>query len=69
MNAGAYDGQMAGVVEKTEYLDENGALHTLTGDEHNFGYRRSVFRDHPDWTVVRSTLRLQPVIRRRSSTI
>lgn len=60
MNAGAYDGQMAGVVEKTEYLDENGALHTLTGDEHNFGYRRSVFRDHPDWTVVRSTLRLQP---------
>ena len=60
MNAGAYDGQMAGVVEKTEYLDENGALHTLNGDEHNFGYRRSVFRDHPDWTVVRSTLRLQP---------
>ena len=60
MNAGAYDGQMAGVVEKTEYLDENGALHTLTGDEHNFAYRRSVFRDHPDWTVVRSTLRLQP---------
>lgn len=60
MNAGAYDGQMAGVVEKTEYLDENGMLHTLTGDEHSFGYRRSVFRDHPDWTVVRSTLRLQP---------
>ena len=60
MNAGAYDGQMAGVVEKTEYLDENGALHTLTGDEHGFGYRRSVFRNHPDWTVVRSTLRLQP---------
>lgn len=60
MNAGAYDGQMAGVVEKTEYLDENGALHILTGDEHGFGYRRSVFRNHPDWTVVRSTLRLQP---------
>ena len=60
MNAGAYDGQMAGVVEKTEYLDENGALHTLIRDEHGFGYRRSVFRDHPDWTVVRSTLRLQP---------
>ena len=42
-----------------EYLDETGALHTLTGEEHGFGYRRSVFRDHPDWTVVRSTLRLQ----------
>lgn len=59
MNAGAYDGQMAGIVEQTEYLDETGALHTLTGAEHGFGYRRSVFRDHPDWTVVRSTLRLQ----------
>lgn len=59
MNAGAYDGQMAGIVEQTEYLDETGALHTLTGEEHGFGYRRSVFRDHPDWTVVRSTLRLR----------
>lgn len=59
MNAGAYDGQMAGIVEQTEYLDETGALHTLTGEAHGFGYRRSVFRDHPDWTVVRSTLRLR----------
>ena len=59
MNAGAYDGQMAGIVESTEYLDGNGELHTLTGEEHHFGYRRSVFRAHPDWTVVRSTLRLQ----------
>lgn len=60
MNAGAYDGQMAGIVEKTEYLDGEGALHTLTGGEHGFGYRRSVFRDHPDWTVVRTWMRLQP---------
>ena len=60
MNAGAYDGQMAGIVEKTEYLDGEGALYTLTGGEHGFGYRRSVFRDHPDWTVVRTWLRLQP---------
>lgn len=60
MNAGAYDGQMAGVVEQTEYLDEAGETHTLTGEEHGFAYRGSVFRAHPDWTVVRSTLRLQP---------
>ena len=60
MNAGAYDGQMAGIVEKTEYLDGEGALHTLTGGEHGFCYRRSVFRDHPDWTVVRTWMRLQP---------
>lgn len=60
MNAGAYDGQMAGIVECTEYLDENGEMHTLTGEEHGFCYRGSVFRAHPDWTVVRATLRLQP---------
>ena len=60
MNAGAYDGQMAGIVETTEYLDAEGNLHTLRGEEHGFGYRRSIFRDHPDWTVIRSVLRLQP---------
>ena len=60
MNAGAYDGQMAGIVEKTEYLDGEGNLHTLTGDGHCFGYRNSAFRAHPDWTVVRTTMRLQP---------
>ena len=57
MNAGAYDGQMAGIVETTEYLDAEGNLHTLRGEEHGFGYRRSIFRDHPDWTVIRSVLR------------
>lgn len=60
MNAGAYDGQMAGIVEKTEYLDGEGNLRTLTGEEHCFGYRSSAFRAHPDWTVVRTTMRLQP---------
>lgn len=60
MNAGAYDGQMAGIVEKTEYLDGEGNLHTLTGEEHCFSYRNSAFRAHPDWTVVRTTMRLQP---------
>ena len=48
MNAGAYDGQMAGIVESTEYLDAEGNIHTLRGEEHGFGYRRSIFRDHPD---------------------
>ena len=59
MNAGAYDGQMAGIVESTEYLDAEGNIHTLRGEEHGFGYRRSIFRDHPDWTVLRSVIRLQ----------
>ena len=60
MNAGAYDGQMAGIVEKTDYLDGDGEMHTLEGEEHCFGYRSSAFRAHPDWTVVQTVLRLQP---------
>lgn len=60
MNAGAYDGQMSGIVETTEYLDGEGNLHTLTGEEHCFGYRSSAFRTHSDWTVVCTTMRLQP---------
>ena len=51
MNAGAYDVQMAGIVEKTEYLDGVGARHVLEGEAHGFGYRRSAFRAHPEWTV------------------
>jgi UDP-N-acetylmuramate dehydrogenase len=60
MNAGAYDGQMAGIVCRTDYLDGKGEMHTLEGAAHGFDYRRSIFRDHPDWTVVRSTMQLAP---------
>ena len=35
-------------------------MHTLVGEEHCFGYRTSAFRTHPEWTVVRTTMRLQP---------
>lgn len=59
MNAGAYDGQMAGVVEQTTYLDGTGAVCELIGAEHAFGYRQSVFREHPGWTILRATLRLR----------
>lgn len=60
MNAGAYDGQMANIVAQTEYLDEKGQIHVLTGDAHGFGYRTSVFRAHPAWTVLGAVLALEP---------
>ncbi len=59
MNAGAYEGQMAGIVEQTTFLDENGEFHELLGEEHGFSYRGSIFKKHPDWTVMRSTLKLE----------
>ena len=50
-----YDGTMAGIVQETEFVDGEGNICTLKGDEHGFDYRTSVFRKHPDWTVLRST--------------
>lgn len=59
MNAGAYDGQMQAIVQQTEYLDAAGELHLLEGEAHRFDYRRSIFREQPDWIVLRSELKLQ----------
>ncbi len=41
MNAGAYTGEMADVVLRTEYLDKNGGIILLEGDMHRFGKRAS----------------------------
>ncbi len=59
MNAGAYDGQMAEIVEQTTYLDGKGEFREILGKEHGFGYRKSVFKEHPEWIVVRSKIKLE----------
>ncbi len=59
MNAGAYDGQMADIVIRTRYLDENGTICTVEGEEHQFGYRDSIFKAHPDWVILSSEMRLK----------
>ena len=38
MNAGAYDGTMAGIVQETEFVDGEGNICTLKGDEHGFDF-------------------------------
>ena len=43
MNAGAYGGELRDVVELVEYLDEEGALRSRSGEGLEFGYRRSFF--------------------------
>ena len=43
MNAGAYGSEMSNVVYQTTYIDSNGELHTIKKDEHEFGYRESIF--------------------------
>ena len=41
MNAGAYTGEMANVIARTKYLDKNGNITLLEGNEHKFGKRAS----------------------------
>jgi len=43
MNAGAYDGEMSGVVCSTRYYDKEKGVFEVTGGDHGFSYRRSVF--------------------------
>lgn len=54
MNAGAYDREIKDIVIKTEYINRNGEILTVRGDEHQFGYRTSIFQKRGD--IVLSTL-------------
>jgi len=58
MNAGAYNGEMANVAYRTEYLDQNGEIRVLTGEEHRFGKRTSVMQENGG-IVLSSELRLE----------
>lgn len=61
MNAGAYDGEMKNIVTESTYLDTaDGTLHTITAEEHCFGYRESIYRSHPEWIIVSARFALTP---------
>ena len=56
MNAGAYGGEMSHIVASTTYIDKNGRIAKVSGDEHLFGYRKSVFT--PDDIIISTEIRL-----------
>lgn len=58
MNAGAYDGEMRQVVTEVKALFPDG-VRTLTGDELDFGYRHSIFSQHPEAVVLSARMRLR----------
>ena len=43
MNAGAYGGEMKDVVDEVSFIDDDGTVKTITGNECDFGYRKSIF--------------------------
>lgn len=60
MNAGAYDSSMDQVVLQTRYLDDEGNIYVLRGEDHHFGYRKSFFMEHPTYFILDVTLQLKP---------
>lgn len=43
MNAGAYGGELKNIIKTVTYIDEYGEEKTVTADECEFGYRKSIF--------------------------
>jgi UDP-N-acetylmuramate dehydrogenase len=58
MNAGAFGGETAGVVERVVALDERGRRHELGAGEMGFGYRHSALPE--GWIAVAAILRGVP---------
>lgn len=48
MNAGAYGGEIASVLRESTYINLNDlTVHTICMSEHEFGYRKSVYKRNP----------------------
>lgn len=60
MNAGAYGGSMDQIVVETKYMDTDGDIHCLLGDDHQFGYRHSFFSEHPEYLILETRIQLKP---------
>ena len=59
MNAGAYGGEIAQVLEEVTFLDERGEVCTLPAARCGFGYRKSVFSDRK-CLILKASLHLEP---------
>ena len=58
MNAGAYVGEMADVVARSEYLDKKGNITILDGKQHKFGKRASYIQSDGG-IVLKSEIKLK----------
>lgn len=58
-NAGCYGGQFRDVVKKIMFFDGE-YFQTWKARPDMFGYRRSVFKNNPNWIIVAASLRFEP---------
>ena len=60
MNAGAYNGEISFVLSSSRYLDTaDGSIRSLCAEEHDFGYRYSSYKVHPDRIILDATFSLK----------
>lgn len=57
MNAGAYGGEIAQVLYESKYF-LNGEVFKASAPEHDFGYRRSCYKDDPEKVILSASFRL-----------
>lgn len=57
MNAGAYGSEISDVILEATHITEDGLLQTLTKENMNLSYRRSIYSDSP-FTIVSMKLKL-----------
>lgn len=60
MNAGAYGGELAQVIESVTVLFPDEGVRTLNAGEMAFSYRHSLLTERPEAVVLRAAFRLQP---------
>ncbi len=59
MNAGAYDCEIAQILTSSSYFALNTmSERTISVSEHDFGYRDSVYRTHPEWIILSARFQL-----------
>ena len=60
MNAGAYEGQIDGILLYSDYYDiRTGKVERLTSEEHSFDYRYSSYMDNPDRIILSAGFKLE----------
>ena len=59
MNASSYDGETKNVVFSSRYLSAEGEIKTLSLNEHQFGYRTSVYNNLPS-VILEAEYKLKP---------
>ncbi|MGN0162144.1 MAG: UDP-N-acetylmuramate dehydrogenase [Candidatus Ornithomonoglobus sp.] len=58
MNAGAYGGEIKNVIKSVAYLDDDGNVREISGEDCRFGYRKSIFSEGGRY-IVSAVLELE----------